>query len=201
MRYSVKLLKNLTVALKELEPYIRDGRSLQVHREFKSFKQRPRELLANWLICAVVCDARGEEALAIAEDPFGGDGLIFDRKTDETMFAEHVYIPPRAASDISALIVEAVEHKAKKGDEYAKGQTLVILSDATGRWFPNRVSREIMGRHKFNGVWLVALDAPALARGQYAYNVAELDVSVGDAPVCCVMIAEDFCSWKVDRVQ
>lgn len=201
MRYSVKKLKNLTIALAELEPHIRDGRSLQVHREFKSFKQRPRELLANWLVCAVLCDGRGEEALAIADDPFGGDGLIVDRKTEEKMFTEHVYIPTSDEVHIGASVVKAVEHKAKKGKEYAKGRTLVIFSDAIGRWIPNHVAREIVGRHQFDGVWFVTLDAPASAIGRYAYNVAELDVSIGDAPVCRVLIAEDFGSWTVERVQ
>lgn len=201
MKYQVKQLKNLTIALKELEPHVRHGRSLQVHPEFKSIKQRPRELLANWLLCAVGCDARGKEALVIAEDPLGGDGLIIDKETDEKMFTEHVYVPPQAETDLGARVIEALEHKVKKGEEYAKGRTLIIFSDATGVWYPNRVARQIAGTHKFEGVWMIALDAAAVAEGQYAYNVTELDVDGGDAPISRVTIADDFSSWTVERMQ
>jgi hypothetical protein len=201
MKYAVKHLKNLAVALKELEPHIRHGRSLQVHPEFRSIRQRPRELLANWLLCAVGCASRGRETLVISQDPLGGDGLITDRETGEQMFTEHVYIPPHAGTDFGELTVKALEHKVKKGDAYAAGLTLIILSEATGLWHPNRLARQIAGTHKFKGVWVVHLDARAIAEGRYAYLVAELDVSAGDAPVSRVAIAEDFGSWSVDRVQ
>lgn len=201
MKYRIKQLKNQAVALKELEPHIRHGRSLQVHPEFKSIKQRPRELLANGLLCAVGCAERGKETLAVAEDPLGGDGLIIDRETGEQMFTEHVYVPQRGEGDVGELVVRALEHKVKKGDAYAEGRTLVILSDAIGKWYPNRVARQIAGTHKFNGVWVMHLDAASVAQGRYSYMVAELDVSEGDAPVSQVTISKDFESWVVERVQ
>ena len=120
MKYVVKRLKNLTVALKELKPHVRHGRSLQVHREFKSIKQRPRELLANWLLCAVGCSERGKETLVLSEDPLGGDGLITDTETCEHLFTEHVYVPPQKGSDFGDLVIKALEHKVKKGDPYAR---------------------------------------------------------------------------------
>lgn len=201
MKYQVKQLRNLAMALKELEPHARHGRSLQVHREFKSIGQRPRELLANWLLCAVGCAGRGEETLAISQDPLGGDGLIVDRETGEQMFIEQVYVPPQKDADFEALAVKALQDKVAKGDAYAAGRTLVILSEATGMWHPNRLARQIAGTHGFNGVWVVHLDAQAIAEGRYAYLVAELAVSEGDAPVSRVSIAEDFGSWTVERVQ
>lgn len=201
MKYAAKQLKSLAVALKELEPHIRHGRSLQVGKEFKSIGQRPRELLGNWLLCAVGCAARGKETLAIAQDPLGGDGLIIDRETDEKLFAEHVYIPPQGEGELEARIIAAVKHKADKGPEYAKGRTLVVFSDARGMWHPNKVARAIAGTHGFNGVWVVALNGAAIAEGRYAYDVAELDVSRGDAPVMRVTLAEDFGSWTVEPVQ
>lgn len=67
--------------------------------------------------------------------------------------------------------------------------------------YPNRVARQIAGMHKFNGVWVMHLDAASAAQGRYSYMVAELDVSGGDAPVSQVTIAEDFASWVVERVQ
>lgn len=201
MRYPVKQLKDLAVGLKELEPHIRHGRSLQVHPEFKSIKQRPRELLANWLLCAVGCAERGKETLVISEDPLGGDGLIVDRETVDQMFTEHVYVRPTPDADFGALAIEALEHKVRKGRSYARGRTLVILSEATGMWFPNRVARQITGTHEFKGVWAIHLDAASIAEERYAYFVAELDASAGNAPVWQVSLAEDFGAWAVHRVQ
>jgi len=201
MKCQVKRLKNLAVALKELEPHIRDGHSLRVHREFRSIRQRPRELLGNWLLCAVGCAVRSKETLAISEDPLGGDGLIVDRETDEQMFVEQVYVPPRNGADFGEMAVKALKDKMRRGATYAAGRTLVILSEAIGRWYPNRLARRIAGAHGFNCVWVVHLDAAAIAQGRYAYIVAELDLSNGDAPVSRVNIAEDFGSWTVERVQ
>jgi hypothetical protein len=128
MRYPVKQLKSLAVGLKELEPHIRNGRALQTHPEFNSIKQRPREMLANWLLCAAGCATRGKETVHLAEDPLGGDGLITESETGEFMLTEHVYARPRQGSSVAELIVEALEHKAKKGEAYARGRTLVVLS-------------------------------------------------------------------------
>ena len=53
MKYPTTRFKNLTVALKELEPYIRSGEHLQTGKPFKQFGDlRSRELLGNWLLCA-----------------------------------------------------------------------------------------------------------------------------------------------------
>lgn len=69
--------------------------------------------------------------------------------------------------------MEAVEHKAKKGAQYAQGKMLVIFSDGIGTWLPSRVAREIVGSHHFDGVWAVGLDS---ADGDdYVYSVVCLD--------------------------
>ena len=65
MKYSVIQFKNLKVALKELEPFIRNGEHLQSGKPFKQLGQmRSREALANWLLC-VVLDAEA-----------GADGIV-----------------------------------------------------------------------------------------------------------------------------
>jgi len=184
-----------------MEPYIRHGRSLQVAPEFKSIKQRPRELLGNWLICAIGCDARGKESLAVGEDPLGGDGLIVDKESDDKLFMEHVYVPAGPEGEFEDRVMAALQAKAAKGEEYAKGRTLVIFADAVGKWFPNRLARRIAGQHHFRGVWLVALDAPSITNGTYAYNVAELDVSNGNASVSRVVVSPEFDSWTVETIQ
>jgi hypothetical protein len=201
MRYALKHPESLATALKVLEPHVRHGRSLQDGRELESIKQRPRELLANWLLCAVGCALRNKETLVLAKDPFGGDGLITDQETGEHMFTEHVYVRPQQAADFGALLLKALEDKVGKGQPYAAGRTLIILSDATGKWYPNKIANQIVGKHNFDGVWVVHLDAASVAAGRYSYLVTELDASAGNAPVSRVDIADDFSSWKVERVQ
>jgi hypothetical protein len=53
MRHNTIRLKDLTVGLKELEPVVKQPKLLRSGRPFGNFPMRPRELLANWLICAV----------------------------------------------------------------------------------------------------------------------------------------------------
>src|SRR5690349_11295758 len=107
MKYTVKKLKNLAVALKELEPHIRDGRKSKSHPEFTSIQQRPRELLGNWLMCAVANAGRPEETVGICSDPFEGDGMLIDEPTNEKMFIEQVYARAEDGSDAEALITKA----------------------------------------------------------------------------------------------
>jgi hypothetical protein len=53
MKYPIIRFKSLTVALKELAPFVRDGRHLQNGRPFDRLGgMLSREVLANWLICA-----------------------------------------------------------------------------------------------------------------------------------------------------
>ena len=202
MKYRVKRLKSLAVALKELEPYIRDGRKIKSHPEFKSIKQRPRELLGNWLLCAVANADRGVETVHIYEDPFGnGDGMLVDQTTGEKMFIEQVYARAEEGKDAEALITRAFSLKAGKGEEYAAGRTLVILSEAGGAYFPNRLARQLKGKHHFKGVWLLGLDAAAIAEGRYAYTVADISGDTDPAPVWRVTLADDFSEWTVERIQ
>jgi hypothetical protein len=201
MKYSLKRLKSLAIALKELEPHIRDGRKIKSHPEFKSIKQRPRELLGNWLLCAVANAERGVEIVHIYADPFeNGDGMLVDSATDEKMFVEQVYARAEDGEDAEALITKAFALKAGKGEEYAAGRTLVILSEASGPHFPNRLARQFAGKHYFKGVWLLGLDAAAIAAGRYAYTVADIS-GEQPAPVWRIALAEDFSAWTVERIQ
>lgn len=201
MKYKVKRLKSLAVALKELEPHIRDGRKIKSHPEFKSIKQRPRELLGNWLMCAVANAERGAETIHIYSDPFDGDGMLVNSATDEKMFIEQVYARAEDGADAEALITKAFFLKAGKGEEYAAGRTLVILSDASGSYFPNRLARQFKGKHHFMGVWLLGLDAAAIAERRYTYTIADISGETELAPVWRVTLADDFSTWAVDRMQ
>jgi hypothetical protein len=93
MKYPVVRFKTMEVALKELEPFIRDGGHLQSGKPFEKLGgMRSREALANWLLCAVVT-ATGQRDLTFSSDPVGGDGILIDSKTDETFQTEHVMVP------------------------------------------------------------------------------------------------------------
>jgi hypothetical protein len=201
MKYHVKRLKSLAVALKELEPHIRDGRKIKSHPEFNSIKQRPRELLGNWLMCAVANAERPAETVHIYSDPFDGDGMLVDSATDEKMFIEQVYARAEDGDDPEALITKAFSLKAGRGEEYAAGRTLVILSEAGGPYFPNRLARQFKGKHHFKGVWLLGLDAAAIADGRYAYTCADISGDTEPAPVWRVALADDFSSRTVARLQ
>jgi hypothetical protein len=93
MKYPVVRFKTMEVALKELEPFIRDGGHLQSGKPFEKLGgMRSLEALANWLLCAVVT-ATGQRDLTFSSDPVGGDGILIDSKTDETFQTEHVMVP------------------------------------------------------------------------------------------------------------
>jgi hypothetical protein len=204
MKYYVRRFKSLAVALKELEPFIRDGAHLQSGKPFARFGgMRSREILANWLLCVTINTALGKE-LTFSSDPTGGDGVIYDTATGETWNMEHVMVPRFAAGeepDAHELIVEAIELKCRKGGAaYAAGKTLVVFIDAAaGAWFPNRVARRLPDPLHFDAVWVVGLQG--VEEREYVYGVASLDLSRGDAPAFRVRIAHDFGGWDITQIQ
>jgi len=161
----VTMFKSLAVALKDLEPYIRNGRHLQVGDEFKEFGGlRSRELLGNWLLCVVGNYFSGRDRYTFASDPLGGDGLIVDKTTELCLQTEHVFEPgphPGApegrGEDVGKLILEKIEHKVKRGKEFGEGKTLIVLCNEIGEWWPNRVGRALPDPLHFDAVWVTAL--------------------------------------------
>jgi hypothetical protein len=90
MKYPVQRFKSPAVALKELEPFIRNGEHLQTGKPFEKFGgMRSREILANWLLCAAINSTDIRE-LTFSSDPVRGDGIICDSATGETWPTEHV---------------------------------------------------------------------------------------------------------------
>src|SRR6185437_8570162 len=86
----------------------------------------PREMVANWLVCAVINADEGSEQLTFTSDPTGGDGVIYNAETEHTWLTEHVMVPraPEGETpDIKALILKAVALKQEKGGAaYASGK-------------------------------------------------------------------------------
>jgi hypothetical protein len=203
MKHPVTRFKSLAFALKELEPFIRNGEHLQTGRPFKKFgRMLSREMLANWLLCVAVNSTDNRE-LTFSSDPIGGDGILCDSASGETWPTEHVMVPrlrPGETGDAEALILEAMEHKRSKGAAYATGKTLVVFLEAgAGTWFPNRVARQLPAPLLFAAVWVVGLQA--VEAGEYIYNVTCLDISDGDAPALRVKVEKDFNTWTVERIQ
>lgn len=191
------------VALRELEPFIRNGRHLHSGKLFSRFGNlRSREVLGNWLICAALNAGLPRARVTFTSDPQGGDGVLYDWEADIGWPTEHVMIPkanPDKSQDITRLIVDAVANKqAKGGSAYARGKVLVVFLDAgLGEWFPNRVTKELPSVD-FNEVWVVGLHG---LEDKYTYAVVQLGLSSGNAPTWVVRIALDFGSWTVERLQ
>jgi hypothetical protein len=204
MKYSVKRFKSLDLALKELEPFIRNGKHLQTGKPFENFDgMRSREILANWLLCATANSVDGRD-LTFSSDPVGGDGIICDTTTGETWPTEHVMVPrlrTGQVADAHTLILEKVEQKRNKGGAaYATGKTLVVFLEAdVGEWFPNRVARGLPQPLYFATAWVVGLRG--VEAGEYVYNVTHLDMSQGNVPAFIVRIAKNFDTWSVKRIQ
>lgn len=209
MKYHSRRFKNLTLALKELEPLIRNGEHLQTGKPFKKFgDMRSRELLANWLLCAAFnFDCGSPERLTpiTINDPLGGDGILYDTISEAPFTTEHVLVPAAqsgATVDIEALILKAINGKRAKGAAaYASGKTLVVFLNAGGggAWFPTRVTRQLPDPLYFEVVWVVALHH--VEDGEYTYSVAQLELREGHAPTWLVRIAKDFNTWEVKRTQ
>lgn len=205
MKYQVTRFKNLKVALKELEPFIRNGEHLQTGKPFKRFGGlRSRELLANWLLCVAVNSASQSNRLTFSSDPLGGDGVIRDSETEETWQTEHVLVP-RAdgddTEDVKTLILKQIELKQSKGGTaYASGKTLVVfLNTGGGVWSPNEVTKRLPTPLYFEAVWVVGLQG--VEGGEYTYNVTRLDLRQGNAPVWRVRIGKYFDAWEVEPIQ
>jgi hypothetical protein len=208
MKYPIVRFKSLAVALKEIEPFIRNPGLLHTGKQLEKFgDMRPREILANWLLC-VASNAVDNRALTFSSDPIGGDGIICDTATGETWPTEHVMArhPPggQATTDCEALILKAIKQKLRKGGAaYAAGKTLIVfLEGGAGKspWFPNKVTRQLPDPLLFAGVWVVGLYERD-DTGHYIYNVTCLDISNGNAPAVLVRVAKDFDSWTVHPVQ
>jgi hypothetical protein len=93
MKLKVIHFKTPLVGLKELERFIRNAKHLYSGKPFGSFGDlRSRELLGNWLICAVLTDGRPSATYTFTSDPQGGDGVIYETETETGWPTEHVMV-------------------------------------------------------------------------------------------------------------
>jgi len=200
MKARVTRFKSLEIALAELEPYIRDGSHLLSGKPFKRLNDmRSREAVANWLLCVASNHCYGEDRFWFSSDLNGGDGIIVDRITEQTVPTEHVMAlrAPKEVRDGDTLILEAIAKKVNKGGEaYASGKTLVVFAEGLGEWHPTHVAKNLPDPLHFDAVWVLGLK-DITGVGTYNYTVTRLDLRKGNPPRWTVGIAKDFKSWSV----
>lgn len=206
MRHPVKRFKSMAIALKELEPFVRDPAQLESGRPFKRFGDvRPREAFVNWLLCAVANFTCNADRFIPTSDPTGGDGLIYDSTDKVGRPTEHVMVrvtDTNPEEDLHDLIIEAIEKKqAKGGEAYAAGKALVVyVFGGSGRkWFPDRAAGALPEPLLFERVWVVCLESAD--DDAYVFGATRLDWVHGNAPVYFVRIPQDFGRWEVSEVQ
>jgi hypothetical protein len=207
MKYSVTKFKSLEIALKEMEPLVRDGNYLLTGKPFKKLGgMLPREILGNWLVCAVVNANEAEKICTFTSDPQSGDGVIFNVHTNEGWFTEHVMVArPHKAYEfklsIEDRIIEAYSGKVKKGGyAYARGKTLIIFLDVnTGKWQPRKLARQLPSDLVFSDVWVFGL--LPFNDGKYVYGISQLGDIERQAPTWIVQIDDQFSSWNVEILQ
>ena len=124
---SLKQIKDFKILLKDIEPHVKNLKSLLNGREFKSFSLRPREVWANWLLCVVLRHIHGDH-ITFAEDE-KGDGVLLDKKTEEWIRLEHVSALSnpfgKKLPTGEDRVINAIRHKIKKGHDYAKNKNLL----------------------------------------------------------------------------
>ncbi len=207
MKYEVTRFKNLTIALKEIEPFVRDGKHLLTGKPFQRFgNMRSREVLGNWLICAVINAQSGKDSHTFTSDPQGSDGIILNTETGDTWATEHVMVGQAYNSKEKNLSIEdriifAFSKKLSKGGKaYASGKQLVIFLNVDGGpWHPRKVAKELPTSLSFADVWVVSL-LPS-EDNKYVYSVSQLGTVDRDAPTWIVRIDNNFCSWTVSSIQ
>jgi hypothetical protein len=206
MKQHVRRFKSLAVGLKEIEKFIRRPELLHTGRPLKGLGgMLPREVVGNWLMCAVLSFEKGQP-WCFTSDPTGGDGIIYDPIAEQPWPTEHVIVMPAGVEetrDTDTLILDAVKAKEAKGAAYARGKTLIVFLDAgLGEWKPNAVTRKLPPGH-FKNVWVVSLNG-LVERGRYTYGVTCIRTGLnpaGNAPIWLVQIHEAFESWEIERIQ
>lgn len=207
MKYSVTRFKSLSIALKEIEPFVRDGSALRTGRPFKKFGgMLPREVLGNLLMCLVLNHEHASDAWLFTSDPTKGDGILLNEQSNETWHTEHVMVSdlPSKTDSLATIenrILDTIQSKVEKGgDAYASGKILVVfINSGGGAWQPNAITRQLPKPLHFANVWAIGLQH--MDDGEYVYGVAQLDLSTEDAPTWLVRIKKQFEQWNVLRIQ
>ena len=196
-----KIVKDFKIILKDLRPMIEDPKFLWNARDLKEFTLRPREIWGNWLVCVVLRKIHERDITIMDDDK--GDGFIVDKERKVIVPTEHV-----CALDIpegkklpkgEKRVIDAINLKIAKGDEYARGKLLIVFFDGAGKFYRNKIRKSIFNRHSFEAVFCVGL----LESGDngYSYAVTEFRNSLGEKSMTYrVEINRDFDNWRVTQI-
>lgn len=198
---NIQMIKDMKIALKDLESMVKDPKHLWNGRNIKNFSLRPREAWANWLICVVLRKMHKRDITFMEDDK--GDGFIVDKDKRIVVSTEHVSalnIPQgEKLPSGEQRIIDAINLKISKGSGYAQGKLLVVFFDGAGKFFRNKIRESIFGRHNFEAVFCIGLlDS---SEGGYSYSVTEFRDSFGNQSVTHkVEINGDFTDWKIFQI-
>lgn len=165
---------------------------------------RSREVLANWLLCAVFIAEEGEQ-LTFGSDQLGGDGIVWSESTGQVWPTEHVMVPRTGAEknpDVEKRILDAIVQKNSKGGAaYASGKTLIVFIDPpVCRGYPIGWRRTCLNRFISTVAWAVGLQK-VTEDGSYIYAFTSLDPEHDPVPIWLVRILPSFDEWDVRRIQ
>ncbi len=196
-----KQIANLNIAMKDLEPYVKNPKFLTQGVRLTNFNMLVREAWANILLCIVLRKITGHEYTFQEEE--SGDGVIFN-KTDATSFGvEHVcamdYPAGKQLPKGDARIIWAIDHKIARGADYAKDKALVVFFDGAEMFTRQKIRENIYRRHGFKAVFIIGL--LEVVDSKYSYLVTEFRDSFGDKSHSYrVDINKDFNDWKITQI-
>lgn len=196
-----KQIKNLNIAMKDLEPYVKNPKFLTQGVRLQNFNMLVREAWANILLCTVLRKITGHDYTF--QEEMNGDGIIFNN-TDSTSFGvEHVcamdYPAGRKLPQGDARIIWAIDHKIARGADYAKDKALVVFFDGAGMFTRQNIRENICGRHGFKAVFIIGL--LEVVDSKYSYLVTEFRDSFGDKSLSHrVEIDKDFKGWAITQI-
>jgi hypothetical protein len=196
----IQLIKDFKIALKDMEPYVKNPNFLIKGREFSNFSLRPREAWANWLLCVVLRKLHGD-SITFSEDP-EGDGFIVNKATEEVIPTEHVSALENPLNPLPKgenRVINAINSKIERGVEYAEGKWLVVFFDGAEKFYRNKIREAIKGKHNFGAIYCIGLLTSA--ENGYTYSITEFKESNGDmSRTLKVVINPDFTDWNIFQV-
>jgi len=197
----VTVIKNLSVLLKDIEPIIKNPRSLYNGREITNFNLRPREAVGLFLI-GTVFNEISEEPYYITTDPLTGDGTL-SRKGNSVYFGdfltEQTMVTQYQEGDISDRIIASIKKKEGRGKNYAKNRNLVVFLDKVGEIDHRKIQEYLESASNFQSYWLIGLiETDGNAN---AYFVAVLKSRADALNIYKVHINPNFSTWTVELLR
>lgn len=163
-----------------MEPMIRNPKFLRNWRDRKKISLRPREALANRLLCAVLRNIYNDDIVFAGDGEC--DGIIFNKTTNQWIKTEHVaamnFPNVNKSQELTERILTAIQLKIdkdkeykEKWKEYAKNKYLIVFFDGDWTRYRNRVRESIRGKHPFKMLYCIGL--LSIDRNGHAYSVTE----------------------------